>query len=308
MHISVLSNEALKYLKLSSNDNVIDCTVGSGGHAIMMLEAISPEGKLLGIDRDEKALELSRVNLKKFENRTILIHGRFGDLDELVLKNNFKKISGILLDIGMSSMQLGETGRGFSFKKAEYLDMRMDQSGGLTAADIVNSSSKVDLEKIFREYGEESFSKKIARAIVERREKQNVETTNELADLVCEVVPRGFHAGKIHPATKVFQALRIAVNDELNELKKVLPKALTLLDRGGRMVVISFHSIEDRIVKDFFKLEKKNCICPDVLPICRCNHRSRVRIITRKPVVPAPDEIVKNPRSRSAKLRCVEKI
>ncbi len=288
MHLPVLKKEALEYLDPKPGEKFIDCTFGEGGHAMVILEKISPEGKLLGIDRDP-------VQISKFKNidkkRLVLVCGSFADLKEIIKERGFDKADGILMDLGVSSWHLEESERGFSFKKKEPLDMRYDIKDRLTAEKILNFWSKQDIEKILREYGQEPFARKIAESIVSSRKIAPLKNTFQLIEAVREALPGRFLKGKRHFATRTFQALRMAVNGELESLQRALPQALEILAPGGRMAVISFHSLEDRIVKNFFK-EKKEFL----------------QILTKKPVVPSFSEIKQNPRARSAKLRAIKKI
>ena len=290
-HVPVLPNEIAESLQLKPNANVIDCTLGDGGHAEMMLEKIAPNGKLLGIDADQESLFRAKKNLYGFDERVIFVRDNFVNLKNIAEQRKFKKARGILLDLGWSSPQFEERGRGFSFQKDEVLDMRYDQnSGGNMAKNLVNNLSEQELEKIFREYGEENLSKKIASLIVEKRKEKEITTTQDLAAIVMMAYKN--QRRKIHPATKVFQALRIAVNDELGVLKKVLPEAVEILAPGGRLAVITFHSLEDRIVKYYFQSQQNKT----------------VKMINKKPLVATKEELRQNPRARSAKLRVIEKI
>ncbi len=307
-HQPVLLNELLEYLDLKPNDNVIDCTVGGGGHALAILEKTAPKGHLLGLDRDPKAIEASAQRLLKFQNRITLIKNTYKNLNNIINEQQpFIQFNHLLLDLGLSSAQLAEEdSRGFSFRSEKTLDMRFGPDTDLTAAEILNKWPKDDLIKIFKEYGEERFAKKIVEKIILFRTEKLLTATSDLVKIIEEAY-RG-RRGKTHPATKVFQALRIAVNDELGVLKKTLPQMLKILPQGGRLAVISYHSLEDRIVKQFFKEEAKDCLCPKEIPVCRCNHPAQIKILTKKPVVPSAYEVEQNPRSRSAKLRVAEKI
>lgn len=305
-HKSVLLAEAIKYLDPKTGENFIDCTLGGGGHARAILEKTAPSGKLLAIDLDTKAIEIAKDDLKEFSNRVLYTNDNFSNLEKIAKASDLNKFDGILLDLGLSSIELDDPNRGFSFKKNAFLDMRFG-SGGKTAADILNSYRETELARIFKEYGEERFSKQIAKEIVNFRGKEKILNTNQLVSII-ENVYKNKPRPKIHVATKVFQALRIEVNNEINNLKQVLPIALGLLDKGGRIVVISFHSLEDRIVKDFFKQESKDCLCPPQIPVCQCNHKATLKILTKKIITPSEQEIINNPRSRSAKLRAAIKI
>ena len=296
-HVPVLYQEALAGLRIKPGGRYIDATVGGGGHARGILVASTPDGELLGIDVDPLAVALAGERLAEFGERVTLVQGNFADLEEIALEHGFSPVDGILLDLGLSSLQLEAAGRGFSFQLDGPLDMRFDPSRTTTAADLVNDLSVEELASILSRYGEEPQARRIARAIVAERP---INTTGELAALVKRTVGR---RRRIHPATRTFQALRIAVNEELECLAKALPQALGLLMPGGRLVVISFHSLEDRLVKKFFRRESRDCICPPEAPVCTCGHRATLGIVTRKPIRPSAEEVAANPRSRSAKLR-----
>lgn len=285
IHQPVLLKEVLKFLDPRSGENFIDCTVGLGGHSLEILKNSAPDGQVLGIDQDEESLEVLK---QQHNQRLILARGNFAHLKKIADEKNFSLVDGILLDLGISSWQLEKSGRGISFQQTEPLDMRMDpEHSDLTAEEIVNTWSQSDLEKIFFEYGEEKFSRRIARQIVAARKIKKIKNTYELVGLIIAAYPQR-KIRRIHPATKVFQALRIAVNNELENLEKALPQALDILKPEGRIVVISFHSLEDRIVKNFFRDRAKDNL---------------LKILTKKPVVPDEAEIKFNHRSRSAKLR-----
>lgn len=303
-HVPVLLEAVLAYLQPHPGGTYIDATVGGGGHAEAILEASAPDGRLLGMDTDPDALRRAQRRLHRFGHRVVLVRGNFGNLAAIARRRGFEPADGILMDLGVSADQLADPKRGFSFQLEGPLDMRMDPSLPRTAADLVNGLAEEELARVIRTYGEERFARRIARAIVRSRP---VRTTKELADIIERVVPRR-PGQRLHPATRTFQALRIAVNDELGALERALPQALEILRPGGRLVVISFHSLEDRIVKQFFHREARDCICPPRQPICVCGHKARVRILTRKPVTPSPEEVARNPRSRSARLRAVEKL
>lgn len=305
-HVPVLHSEVIKALKPRDGGRYVDCTVGAGGHAEGILDAAGPSARLLGLDADPEALSIARERLARFGDRVTLVNVNFRHLAEVARQTGFVPADGVLMDLGLSSMQLERFSRGFSFQRAEPLDMRFDPTQPLTAADIVNRASEAELRKMLYEYGEESYAPAIARAIVRRRAIKPIETTTELADLVAGVM--GPRRGGRHSATKTFQALRIAVNRELENLREALPQALEILAKGGRLAVISFHSLEDRIVKEFMRQEASQCICPPGLPVCVCGKQATVRLVTRKPIVPGPEEVASNPRARSAKLRVVEKI
>ncbi|MEW6407910.1 MAG: 16S rRNA (cytosine(1402)-N(4))-methyltransferase RsmH [Patescibacteria group bacterium] len=309
MHVPVLLSEVIKYLNPKPNRNYIDCTLGGTGHARVILERIKPEGKLLGIDLNEKSLTLAKRNLEKFKKRIIFHQGNFSNLKKIVYEYKFNSISGILFDLGLSSYLLNESRYGFSFQVNGPLLMRFDgRSDDLTAEKVVNSYLEKNLAKILWQYGEERYAKKIAKKIVSERKKKAIKTTFDLVKVILETVPASYKKKKIHPATRTFQALRIEVNCELENLKKAIEQAKELLEPRGRIVCISYHSLEDKIVKKFFLQESKDCLCPKEFPVCRCGHKARLKIITKKPIVPSLDEIKQNPRSRSAKMRTAEKI
>jgi 16S rRNA (cytosine1402-N4)-methyltransferase len=296
-HIPVLYQEVLAGLRVKPGGRYIDGTVGGGGHARGILVASAPDGELLGIDADPMAVALAGEQLAEFGKRVILVQGNFADLEEIALGHSFCPVDGILLDLGLSSMQLEAAGRGFSFQLDGPLDMRFDPNQTMTAADLVNTLSRQELADILFRYGEERQARRIARAIVAERP---INTTGELAALVSASVG---HREGIHPATRTFQALRIAVNQELACLIEAFPQALSLLRPGGRLAVISFHSLEDRLVKEFFRDEARDCLCPPEIPVCVCDHRATLGIVTKKPIRPSAEELAANPRSRSAKLR-----
>jgi 16S rRNA (cytosine1402-N4)-methyltransferase len=308
MHIPVLINEVISYLALQPGAKIIDCNIGAGGHAKKIIAKLGLSGRLLGIDRDAAALKSARDHLAAELPQVKLVNDSFQNLSDIALANDFTEVNGIIFDLGLSSMQLDSPGRGFSWRRDELLDMRMDKSQGLTAAELIASSSADDLVQIFSDYGEVRFSKSLAAKIVQSRETNPITTTGALEKIVLAVAPPNRNRSRLHPATQVFQALRIAVNDELNQLRKTLPQALNLLRPGGRLLVISFHSLEDRIVKNFFREESKDCICEVALPVCRCEHTATLKILTKKPVTPSVAEVRANPRARSAKLRVAEKI
>ncbi len=301
LHVPVLLQQVLDHLQVRQGGVYVDGTVGDGGHAYAILSEAGPQGRLLGLDRDPAALDSAARRLAPFGDRVLLRHGSFARLAELA--GDWSPLDGILLDLGLSSRQLADPERGFAFSLDGPLDMRFDPTEeGVSAADLVNSWSVQELREVLYRWGEERQAGRIARAIVAARP---LHTTRELARVVEEAVGR---RGRIHPATRTFQALRIAVNRELEALEEGLPQALALLRPGGRLVVISFHSLEDRIVKRFLRREARDCICPPQAPVCTCGHRAQVRLLTRKPVRPSAAEVEANPRARSARLRAAEKI
>jgi 16S rRNA (cytosine1402-N4)-methyltransferase len=304
MHISVLLQEIITVLQPHPGGVYIDGTVGAGGHAAALLEASAPDGQLFGLDRDQSALEVARRQLAQFGHRVHLFHANFDELAQVAQTQGMPRADGLLLDLGVSSMHLDQPERGFSFQMDGPLDMRMDRTTGPTAADLVNSLPEEELANLIYRYGEERHSRRIARAIVKARP---LRRTLELAQVVARASGGGRpDRTKIHPATRTFQALRIAVNDELGALERALPQALKCLKPGGRLAVISFHSLEDRIVKQYFKQESQDCVCPPEQPICICRHKATIDIITKRPITASLAEIDANPRARSAKLRVVE--
>jgi 16S rRNA (cytosine1402-N4)-methyltransferase len=302
MHRPVLLQEVIEALRPQSGGQYIDGTVGAGGHAAAILQASSPDGQLFGFDRDQSALEVVKNRLAQFGQRVHLFHANFDQLAHIAQTHQIPKADGILLDLGLSSMQVDQPERGFSFQADGPLDMRMDASKGQTAADLVNHLPEDELANLIYRYGEERQSRRIARAIVKARP---IRRTVELAQVVAKAAGYSRRT-KIHPATRTFQALRIAINDELGALECVLPQAISWLKPGGRLAVISFHSLEDRIVKQYFKQEAQDCLCPPGQPICTCGHKATITIITKRPITPSLGEIDENPRARSAKLRVVE--
>ncbi len=303
-HVPVLLPQVIAGLALRPDARCIDGTLGGGGHAEALLTATGPDGRLLGLDADPAAVARSGSRLAAFGERVVLVHASFRRLAAVAAAHEFSQVEAILLDLGMSSFHLADADRGFSFQVEGPLDMRMDPTQPLTAAEIVNEWPADDLADVIYEYGEETRSRRIARAIVAARPLQ---TTTELASVVSQAVG-GARGERIHPATRVFQALRICVNDELGALEAVLPQIVTLLAPGGRCAIISFHSLEDRRVKQFIQRESRDCICPPDLPQCVCGHRATLKAITKKPIEPDEAEIRLNPRSRSAKLRIAEKL
>lgn len=304
-HKPVLLDEVVEYMLPAEGKLIVDATLGGGGHTEAMLKA---GAQVIGVDQDEQAHEFATERLKPYSSNFTPLRGNFSDLPEILAGVGVKKVDGILIDIGVSSWQIDEASRGFSFGKEGPLDMRMDRSRGQTAADLVNHLPEQELRTLFYEYGEERAGSKIARRIVERRQEKPFVTTTDLADFIASIQPRAKGpAGKIHPATRVFQALRIAVNDELGVLRTFLDNASELLNPGGRLLVITFHSLEDRIVKQLFRHTSKSHIDRKEWPEPRANPDYQYRMITRRPVIAAEDELRDNKRSRSAKLRVVEK-
>ena len=301
-HLPVLYKAIIPALQPKSPGRYIDGTLGAGGHAAGILEISAPKGELLGLDLDPQALAIARDRLAAFGGRAHLVEASYTAMREEVARLGWQKVEGIILDFGVSSMQLDKPERGFSFLNDGPLDMRFSPNTALSAADLVNTFSEEDLADIIFRYGEERFSRRIARSIVGNRPITN---TKQLADLILKSIGK---KERIHPATRTFQALRIAVNEELEAVETVLPLAVSLLKPGGRLAAISFHSLEDRIVKEYFHRESKDCICPPRQPVCTCGHTATITEINRKPIQADEEEIKANSRARSAKLRIVEKI
>lgn len=302
-HLSVLYQETLIALAPRNGGRYLDGTVGAGGHAAGILQASSPKGQLLGLDLDPVALELAGHRLAEFGGRVRLRRGSYGDLAQHLAALGWVAADGILLDLGASSMQFDRPERGFSFQQEGPLDMRFDPNGGTTAADLVNELPQEELADLIYRYGEERQSRRIADAIVKARP---LHTTGELAAVIAKAL--GGKRSGIHPATRSFQALRIAVNGELDTLEAALPQAVAALKAGGRLAVIAFHSLEDRIVKQYFRRESQDCICPPQQPVCTCGHKASIKELTRRPVMPGEQEVKANPRARSARLRVAEKL
>lgn len=303
MHIPVLYNEVISALQPQPGGTYVDGTLGAGGHALGILDASSPDGRLLGLDLDPHALALAEKRLAPFGKRAFLKKASYVTLRRQLAILGWESVQGILLDLGVSSMQLDMPERGFSFRFDAPLDMRFDPQGKSTAADLVNHLPEADLADLIYRYGEEHRSRRVAQKIVAARP---IHTTGQLATVVAKATGSG--RSGIHPATRTFQALRIAVNGELDAIEQVLPEAISVLEPGGRLAVISFHSLEDRIVKRFFRHASRDCVCPPKQPICTCKHRANIKEISRKPIVSSQTESLQNPRARSSRLRVVEKI
>lgn len=300
--------EAIRLLDPRPGGVYVDGTLGGAGHAAGVLEASAPDGILIGFDRDREALEAAAASLAPFGNRVRLFHANFSQLSEVLEREGLGPVDGVLLDLGVSSHQLDTGERGFSFQRDAALDMRMDTTSGVTAADLVNTLPARELEQIIWDFGEERWARRIAAAIVAARTAAPIETTLQLADLVKGAIPRARWEARLHPATRTFQALRIAVNEELASLREGLDAGMRSLVSGGRLVVISFHSLEDRIVKNYFNAEAKGCVCPKSAPLCVCGRLPVLRKLTGKPLTATQEEVEANPRSRSAKLRAAVKL
>jgi 16S rRNA (cytosine1402-N4)-methyltransferase len=309
-HLPVLVDEVIEMLAPAPGSLHIDATLGAGGHTERILEAASPEGRVLGVDADPAAIHRVEVRLRaRFGERLVLRQGNFGELATIAPEAGFGAVDGALFDLGLSSYQLADRDRGFGFRAGGPLDMRFDTSRGVPAAELLASLDAPELTALFRRYGEEPKAGRIARAIVDARRTAPITTAEELAALVERVAPPDPRKRRrIHPATRVFQALRIAVNEELDALQAGLAAALDLLRPGGRLVVLSYHSLEDRIVKRFFQAERRGCICPPQLPVCVCGRNPRLRLVTNPSLTPTAAEIAANPRARSARLRAAERL
>lgn len=307
LHLTVLEEEAVALLAPQPGGTYVDGTVGGGGHSSAILAASAPDGRLFGFDRDEEALAAAAEVLQKFGGRVTLIHDNFCEMAPRLAEAGVTGIDGFILDLGVSSHQLDSAERGFSFREDAPLDMRMDRSSGESAEELIARVDTEELERIIRTYGEERWARRVARTIVREREKSPVDSTLRLAGIVAAAVPKS-REERIHPATRTFQAIRIAVNDELGSLERGLESAISLLNPGGRGVVISFHSLEDRIVKNAFRDAAHGCVCPRDFPFCRCGKTPTAKVLTPKGVTAGEAELQRNPRARSARLRAVQKL
>ena len=306
-HVSVLLNECLEGLNIKENGIYVDGTLGGAGHSSEILKRLSNEGRLIGIDQDTDALKAAKERLKDYSNVTF-VHSNFSNIENVLNNLNIDGVDGILMDLGVSSYQLEEGERGFSYMKDAPLDMRMNRENDFSAYNVVNEYSEEDLYRIIRDYGEEKFAKRIASFIVENRQEKNIETTLELVEIIKNAIPAKARREGPHPAKRTFQAIRIEVNSELSILNKTIEDGVEKLNKGGRMAIITFHSLEDRIVKNKFRDLAVSCRCPKEFPVCVCGEKAKVKIISRKAIEPTKEEVEVNPRSRSAKLRVIEKL
>ncbi|MEG0069643.1 16S rRNA (cytosine(1402)-N(4))-methyltransferase RsmH [Cetobacterium sp.] len=304
-HIPVLYYETLENLITDKNGVYVDCTLGGGGHSEGILKEIGDNGRLISIDQDEQAIEFAKNRLGKYGSKWSVFKNNFENIDTVLYMAGADKVTGILMDIGVSSTQLDDPERGFSYRYDTKLDMRMNRSSELSAYEVVNNYEEGELVRIFFEYGEDRFSRKVARLICQRREEKPIETTGELVDVIRKAYPP---RSEKHPAKKVFQAIRIEVNRELDVLKNAITKSFNSLEKGGRLAIITFHSLEDRIVKNMFRDLCTGCKCPKELPICVCNELPKGKLVTRKPITSSKQELEFNNRAHSAKLRVIEKL
>jgi 16S rRNA (cytosine1402-N4)-methyltransferase len=307
-HETVLKHEAVEGLNVRPDGVYVDCTLGGAGHTCLIAEHLGPTGTVIGIDQDDTALQAAHERLRDVGCRVHLIKSNFRRLTEILASLGLERVDGVLFDLGVSSPQLDEGERGFSYHQDAPLDMRMDPEAPLTAREVVNTWSEAELARILSQYGEERFARRIARMMVNRRKVTPIETTGELAEIIKEAIPAPARRTGPHPARRSFQAIRIAVNDELNAFQSALEQAIDGLNPGGRVAVITFHSLEDRICKRTFQEKEKRCVCPPEFPVCVCDQQPVLRVITKKPILPSEEEIRENPRARSAKLRIAEKL
>ncbi len=307
IHIPVLTDSVVRYLCPHPDGVYVDATIGLGGHTQALLHA-EPRVRIIGIDRDKNALDLAALRLGAWKDRVSFHHARFSELLEVLDTEGIPAVDGVLLDVGVSSLQLDTANRGFSFRLDGPLDMRMNDKDKQTAAEIIASASEEELVRIFREFGEERFATRIARHLTRIRQEKTIDSTAMLAQSISDAVPRRFHVPGFHPATRCFQALRIAVNDELSQLSSALEAAFVALRPGGVLVAISFHSLEDRLVKRFLRHKEATCVCPPGLPACMCDKKQEMKQLTRRPIVADAAEVAANPRARSAKLRAGTKL
>ncbi|MBV7275012.1 16S rRNA (cytosine(1402)-N(4))-methyltransferase RsmH [Clostridiaceae bacterium UIB06] len=305
-HVSVLLEETINALNIKEDGIYVDCTLGGGGHSFEIASRLSEKGRLIGIDQDTCALEAAKERLKEFNNITY-VHNNFYNIDEILRDLDIPKIDGIMMDLGVSSYQLDEAERGFSYMKDAPLDMRMNREDSLSAYDVVNSYSETELYRVIKEYGEDNFAKRIAKFIIQRREKEIIKTTGELVEIIRSAIPAKFQK-EGHPAKRTFQAIRIEVNRELQILNKAVEDSVNHLNKGGKIAIITFHSLEDRIIKNKFKNLENPCTCPPDFPICVCGKNPYIKVITKKPIEPSEEEMNVNSRSKSAKLRVAERI
>ena len=306
-HVSVLLNETIDGLNINPDGIYVDGTLGGGGHAYEVCKRLSDKGRLVGIDQDGEALEAAREHLKEFEDKITLVRSNYCEIDTILKDLDIDKVDGIVLDLGVSSYQLDTAERGFSYRVDAPLDMRMDQRQKMTARDIINDYSESELYRVIRDYGEDRFAKNIAKHIVAERKKAPIETTGQLNEIISHAIPMKVRKTSGHPSKRTFQAIRIELNHELDVLRDTLDDMIELLNPGGRLCIITFHSLEDRIVKSSFRKNENPCTCPSHFPVCVCGNVSKGKVITRKPILPSEEELEVNSRSKSAKLRIFER-
>ena len=306
-HVSVLLNECIENLNIKPDGVYVDCTMGGAGHSKEIVKRLSAKGRLFCFDQDINAINVAKDRLKEYNDRVVLIHSNFENLKAELESRGIYGIDGVLADLGVSSHQLDEADRGFSYMHDARLDMRMDDRASMSAWQVVNEYSQEDLYTIIKDYGEEKWAKRIAEFIVEERANRTIDTTFDLVDVIKKAIPKGARIDGPHPAKRTFQAIRIEVNNELGVINTMIRDAVSMMNKGGRICIITFHSLEDRIVKNEFRYLNKDCLCPPELPFYQCNKKSELKIITRKPILPSDEEVEFNPRSRSSKLRVGEK-
>ncbi len=306
-HISVLLNETIDSLNIKPDGVYVDGTLGGGGHSLKICENLGKNGRLIGIDQDMDAIGAATERLRDYSDKVTIVHSNYQDIDSVLSDLSIDGVDGIVLDLGVSSYQLDNAERGFTYREDTSLDMRMDQSSSLTAKDIVNNYSEQELYRVIRDYGEDGFAKNIAKHIVRARQEKTIETTGELNEIIKAAIPAKVRKGQGHPSKKTFQAIRIELNKELEVLENSLDKMIELLNPGGRLCVITFHSLEDRIVKNIFRKNMNPCICPPEFPVCTCGRKPAGKVLTRKPILPGAGELEENKRAKSSKLRVFEK-
>lgn len=307
-HVSVLLDECIDNLDIKPDGVYVDCTMGGAGHSKEIVKRLSKDGLFIGFDQDINAINTAKERLSEYSDRVKFVHSNFQNLKNELEKIGVYKVDGVLADLGVSSHQLDEADRGFSYMQDAPLDMRMDIRCSFSAYDVVNTYSEAELSKIIKDYGEDNWAKRIAKFIVEGRKEKNIETTGELVEIIKKAIPKKARIDGPHPAKRTFQAIRIEVNNELGVITEMIDDAASIMNEGGRICIITFHSLEDRIVKNAFRDLATDCICPPHIPICQCDKEALVKVITRKPILPTDKEIEENPRSRSAKLRVAERI
>jgi len=307
-HVSVLLDETIESLNIKPNGIYVDGTLGGGGHSYEICKRLGAGGRLIGIDQDKDAIMAATNRLSEFKDKITIVHSNYQDVDSVLKGLSVSGVDGIVLDLGVSSYQLDNVERGFTYREDTPLDMRMDQSSSVTAKDIINEYSEMELFRVIRDYGEDNFAKNIAKHIVAARQIKPIETTGELNEIIKAAIPAKMRQGTGHPSKKTFQAIRIELNHELEVLKNSLDKMIELLNPGGRLSIITFHSLEDRIVKNIYRRNMNPCICPPNFPVCTCGKKSMGKIITRKPIVPSEQELTSNKRAKSSKLRVFERI